>query len=215
MAVILVSQQLELGDVDIVTGLMVSFHYFFEQINMPWLSYFVAITLIFGAFTTTSAWIMGLSRAFTVVSQDRMLPSALGHTNAHDAPDKMLLVQGLIFTVFCFSYIFMPSVNAAYWYLSDLTAQLAMLAYFGMFAAALKLKLTQPRQEGQYEIFKGAVGTAIMVVLGFIGCGIAIVVGFIPLDNAEMSVFHFDMLLIGGIVFALVIPYIITLRKYD
>ena len=215
IAVILVSQQLELGDVDIVTGLMVSFHYFFEQINMPWLSYFIAITLIFGAFTTTSAWIMGLSRAFTVVSQDRMLPSALGHTNAHDAPDKMLLVQGLIFTVFCFSYIFMPSVNAAYWYLSDLTAQLAMLAYFGMFAAALKLKLTQPRQEGQYEIFKGAVGTAIMVVLGFIGCGIAIVVGFIPLDNAEMSVFHFDMLLIGGIVFALVIPYIITLRKYD
>jgi amino acid transporter len=214
IAVILVSQQLEIGDVDIVTGLMVSFHYFFSQIHMPWLSYLIAITLIFGAFTTTSAWIMGLSRAFMVVSKDNMLPAILGETNKNDAPDKMLLFQGLIFTVFCFSYIFMPSVHAAYWYLSDLTAQLAMIAYFGMFAAALKLKLTQPKQEGQYEIFKGAIGTSIMVVLGSLGCLVAMIVGFIPLDNSEMSIMHFDLLLVGGIALALIIPYLITLKKF-
>ncbi|APC97979.1 APC family permease [Francisella frigiditurris] len=212
IAVILVSEQLEIGDVDIVTGLMVSFHYFFSQIGMPWLSYFIAITLIFGAFTTTSAWIMGLSRAFMVVSKDNLLPAVFSQTNKNDAPDKILVFQGLIFTIFCFFYIFMPSVHSAYWYLSDLTAQLAVIAYMGMFATALKLKLTQPLQEGQFEIFKGAIGTFVMSTLGIIGCVIAVVVGFIPLDNSEMSVLYFDSLLLGGIVLALVIPYVFTLK---
>ncbi|MBK2155577.1 glutamate transporter GadC, partial [Francisella tularensis] len=116
IAVILVSSQLQIGDVDIVTGLMVSFHYFFSQINMPWMTYIIAVTLIFGAFTTTSAWIMGLSRAFMVVSNDNILPQIFGRTNKNDAPDTMLITQALVFTVFCFSYIFMPSVNEAYWY---------------------------------------------------------------------------------------------------
>ncbi|MDE4969961.1 amino acid transporter, partial [Francisella tularensis subsp. holarctica] len=34
IAVIVVSSQIQLGDVDIVTGLMVSFHSFFSQSNM-------------------------------------------------------------------------------------------------------------------------------------------------------------------------------------
>ncbi|ASG67698.1 amino acid transporter [Francisella halioticida] len=213
IAVILVSNQLQMGDVDIVTGLMVSFHYFFSQINMPWMTYIIAITLIFGAFTTTSAWIMGLSRAFMVVSNDNILPQIFGRTNKNDAPDTMLITQALVFTVFCFSYIFMPSVNEAYWYLSDLTAQLAVMAYILMFITAVKLKLSQPLQAGQYEIFRGALGTVIMSLLGCLGCVTAIIVGFIPIDRVDMSVFKFDMLLIIGIVIALIIPAIITIKK--
>ncbi|AJC49403.1 amino acid permease [Allofrancisella guangzhouensis] len=213
IAVILVSSQLQIGDVDIVTGLMVSFHYFFSQINMPWVTYFIAITLIFGAFTTTSAWIMGLSRAFMIVSNDNILPQMLGKTNKNDAPDTMLIVQALIFTVFCFSYIFMPSVNEAYWYLSDLTAQLAVIAYIIMFITAIKLKISQPLQQGQYEIYKGLVGTITMAILGCVGCIIAIVVGFIPIDNMNMSIMHFDALLLVGIMFTLIIPFVITIKK--
>ncbi|QIV95766.1 amino acid/polyamine/organocation transporter (APC superfamily) [Allofrancisella inopinata] len=213
IAVILVSSQLQIGDVDIVTGLMVSFHYFFNQINMPWITYFIAITLIFGAFTTTSAWIMGLSRAFMIVSNDNILPQAFGRTNKNDAPDTMLIVQALIFTVFCFSYIFMPSVSEAYWYLSDLTAQLAVIAYIIMFIAAIKLKVSQPLQQGQYEIYKGLFGTVIMAILGCVGCFMAIVVGFIPIDNLNMSIMQFDTLLLVGIVVTLIVPFVITIKK--
>ena len=214
IAVIFVSEHLNIGDVNIVTGLMVSFNYFFTQIGMSWLSYFIAITLIFGAFTTTSAWIMGLSRAFMVVGQDNVLPKMFSHTNKSDSPDKMLLLQALIFTVFCFSYIFMPSVNDAYWYLSDLTAQLAVIAYILIFISAVKLKLSQSSKDGQFEIYKGAIGTSIVASIGIIGCIIAIIVGFIPLEDSAMSVFKFDMLLLIGIVVSLIIPYIILfLRK--
>ena len=213
IAVILVSSQLQIGDVDIVTGLMVSFHYFFSQINMPWMTYIIAVTLIFGAFTTTSAWIMGLSRAFMIVSNDKTLPQIFGRTNKNDAPDTMLITQALVFTVFCFSYIFMPSVNEAYWYLSDLTAQLAMIAYILMFITAVKLKISSPLQEGQYKICKGSFGTILMALLGCFGCLVAIIVGFIPIENMTMSVLNFDMMLIIGIIITLIIPAVITLKK--
>jgi amino acid transporter len=213
VAVILVSSQLQVGDVDIVTGLMVSFHYFFSQINMPWLTYIMAITLIFGAFTTTSAWIMGLSRAFMVVSNDNILPQIFGRTNKNEAPDTMLITQALVFTVFCFSYIFMPSVNQAYWYLSDLTAQLAVIAYILMFITAVKLKMSYPLVDGQYEIYKGSLGTIIMALLGCIGCIVAIIVGFIPIGNMDMSAFSFDLMLVIGIIMTLIIPGVITIKK--
>lgn len=107
----------------------------------------------------------------------------------------------------------MPSVNEAYWYLSDLTAQLAVIAYILMFITAVKLKISQPLQEGQYEIFRGSIGTIIMAILGCIGCVVAIIVGFIPIDNIDMSVTKFDMLLIIGIVVALITPAVITIKR--
>ncbi|WP_395947457.1 APC family permease [Caedibacter taeniospiralis] len=201
------------GNVDIVTGLMASFGYFFEQFHMPWMSDVVALTLVLGAFTTVSAWIMGLSRAFTVAAEDGLVSKKLAQTNKYQAPSKVLILQGIIFSLFCLSYLLMPSVNSAYWFLSALTAQLAVLAYIGMFAAAIKLRLSNELKPGQYMIFGGVKGTIMMAVLGFIGCIIAISVGFIPTSDVSMPALDFDLLLLGGIVIALFIPYFIT-RNY-
>lgn len=202
------------GQVDIVTGLMASFNYFFTQFNMPWMSDVIALTLVLGAFTTVAAWIMGLSRAFTVAAEDGLISKRLAQTNKYEAPSKVLILQGIIFSLFCLSYVLMPSVNSAYWFLSALTAQLAVLAYIGMFAAAIKLRRQNQPKPGQYVIFGGVKGTISMAVLGFIGCVIAISVGFIPTSDVTMSAVNFDLLLLTGIIIALVIPYVIT-RNYQ
>ena len=75
------------------------------------------------------------------------------------------------------------------------------------------MKISQPLQEGQYEIGKGIFGTVVMALLGCVGCVVAMVVGFIPIDNMEMSVFKFDMMLLIGIVVALIVPAIVTIKK--
>ncbi|MDE4957694.1 amino acid transporter, partial [Francisella tularensis subsp. holarctica] len=74
-------------------------------------------------------------------------------------------------------------VNEAYWYLSDLTAPLAVIAYILLFITAVKLKISSPLEEDQYEICKGSCGTILMALLGCFGCLVAIIVGFIPIDN--------------------------------
>ncbi|WP_235826882.1 APC family permease [Facilibium subflavum] len=195
--------------VDIVTGLMASFTYFFGQFHVPWMSAVIALTLILGAFTTVSAWIMGLSRAFTVAAEDGLISRSLAKCNRHQAPSKVLMLQGLIFSVFCLSYLLMPTVNAAYWFLSALTAQLAVIAYIGMFAAAIKLRSVNAPRPGQFDLLGGVYGTIIMAMLGFMGCIVALLVGFIPTDDVSISTFSFDSLLVSGVVIALVIPFFV------
>lgn len=198
--------------IDIVTGLMASFDYFFINFGIPWMSDVIAITLLIGAFTTVSAWIMGLSRAFTVAAEDGLISKALAKTNQYGAPSKILVLQGVIFSAFCLSYVFMPSVNSAYWFLSALTAQLAVFAYLGLFSAALKLKY-HSLKNGHFISNGMSKSTIVAVCLGFIGCIIAIIVGFIPTLDVSISIFHFDLLLLIGIVIVLLIPFYMT-RNY-
>ncbi|MFZ9036250.1 MAG: APC family permease [Francisellaceae bacterium] len=203
------------GDqVNIITGLMASFSYFFDKFNMPWMSVIIALTLILGAFTTTSAWIIGLSRGFMVAASDGLIYPSLAKTNKYEAPARILILQGVIFSLFCLSYLLMPSVNSAYWFLSALTAQLAMLAYIGMFAAAIKLRMNNPIKPGQFEIFGGIKGTIVMAAVGFFACLLSIAVGFIPTADVDMSGWIFDAMLAIGIIISLLIPFIIT-QKYE
>ncbi len=195
--------------VDIVTGLMISFNIFFQHFGASWLTILIALTLIIGAFTTISAWIMGLSRAFLVAGEDGLLPKTLCQKNKHQAPTKILLVQGVIFSIFCLAYLVMPSVHSAYWFLSDLTAQLAVIAYIGMFLAAVKLRLNVPTKPGQFTIGRHPIGTVLVAFLGCFGCLIAMIVGFIPTQDTLMPTWRFDTLLGLGLVIALIIPQLI------
>ncbi|MDE4951141.1 amino acid transporter, partial [Francisella tularensis subsp. holarctica] len=79
-------------------------------------------------------------------------------------------------------------------------AQLAVIAYILMCITAVKLKISSPIEEDQYDICKGSFGTILMALLGCFGCLVEIIVGFIPIENMSMSVFNFDMMLIVGIV---------------
>ena len=104
----------------------------------------------------------------------------------------------------------MPSVNSAYWFLSALTAQVAVIAYLGMFAAAIKLKRLSVIHANQFQIYGGVKGTAITALFGFSGCITAIIVGFIPISEVSVSIWVFDTMLVMGIILTLVLPYIIT-----
>lgn len=200
---------------DIIVGLMQAFSYFFNQFHIPWMLKVIAVTLILGAFTTTSTWIMGLSRAVMVASHDEMIPPKFAALNRHQAPYKILIAQAFIFTAFCSSYIFLPSVNSAYWYLSDLTAELAMIAYIAMFVAAIKLRLKhkQDAELNAFTIHENPIFTILIATLGIFGSLLAIVIGFFPTSDIEMSAFNFDLLLVGGIIISLIIPFVWQLRK--
>ena len=200
-------------DVDIITGLIASFRYFFAQFGIPWMSVIIALMLILGAFTTVSAWIIGLSRAFTVAAEDGLISKQLAATNRYDAPGRVLILQGVIFSIFCLSYLLMPTVNAAYWFLSALTAQLAVIAYIGMFAAAIKLRKAKPVSLRQFLIKGGVGGTSIIAALGIAGAIVALVVGFVPTSDVRISAYQFDVLLLLCIIVALIVPFLLIWRN--
>ncbi|MCF6765320.1 APC family permease [Thiotrichales bacterium 19S3-7] len=208
-ALLVVSSNLD-HSVDSVAGLIESFSYFFTQFHLGWMRYVVAASLILGAFSTMSTWIMGLSRGFLVAGEDKLLPNVLVKCNRHQAPSRILITQGIIFSILCLSYIVLPSVHSAYWYLSALTAQLALIAYIGMFLAAIKLKLNDQIKPNQFVIPGGSASTIALASVALIICIISIIVGFIPTPDVLMPNSNFIELLLAGILIALIIPYIWT-----
>lgn len=196
--------------VDPVSGLIYSFGYFFDKFHIGWMRYVMALTLILGAFSTMSTWIMGLSRGFLVAGEDRLLPEFLVKRNKHRAPNRILWAQGGVFSLLCLSYILLPSVHSAYWFLSDLTAQLALIAYIGMFFAAIKLRLSYAVKPNQFVIPGGVKMTIGLSIIALFVCIASIIVGFIPTPDVAMPNASFIELLAAGIIIALGIPYIWT-----
>ncbi|PPJ44606.1 amino acid permease, partial [Rhizobium sp. KAs_5_22] len=74
-----------------------------------------------------------------------------------------------IVTILSALFLFMPSVNGSYWLLTALAAQLYMLMYFIMFAAAIKLRISEPNHHRPFKIPGGIAGMLFVAGVGIIG----------------------------------------------
>src|SRR3546814_3020480 len=84
-----------------------------------------------------------------VAAEDGNLPEFFQRANRQGAPVVMLMTQAIIVTILSALFLFMPSVNGSYWLLAALAAQLYMLMYLLMFAAAIKLRSEEHTSELQ------------------------------------------------------------------
>jgi amino acid transporter len=114
-------------------------------------------------------------------------------------------------TVLSTIFILFDSINAAYWLLSDLCAQMALMVYVIMFAAAIKLRYTHPDHPRSYKIPGGNKVMWFISSVGILCCLAAMLVGFIPPAQIPINdVFLFELFLVGGLVLFVVIPWFFT-----
>lgn len=198
----------------VVSGLIDAYAIFFNAYNMPWMTPLTAGLIILGGVSGLAAWIIGPTKGLLVSAHDGCLPRQFSRMNRHGAPTVILLTQGLIFTLLSTVMIFVESVNAAYWILSVMCAQLALLAYLFMFAAAIKLRYSRPDQHRAYKIPGGNFGMWIVAGTGFICCLITTLIGFvpptqIPIDNVNF----FESFLVGGMLLFVLVPWSLAKRN--
>ena len=92
----------------------------------------------------------------------------------------ILLVQAFLVTALSIMFVVLPSVQAAYQILSQLTVILYLVMYLLMFAAAIYLRYSQPNRPRPYRIPGGDAGMWLIGGLGFLGSLLAFVLSFIP-----------------------------------
>ena len=123
---------------------------------------------------------------------------------------NLLIVQAILVTALSLMFVVLPSVQAAYQILSQLTVILYLVMYMLMFAAAIYLRYSQPQSPRPYSIPGGTVGMWIFAGLGFVGSVIAFVLSFVPPGQISVgSPTLYVGMLIGGTVIAVIIPFII------
>lgn len=161
-------------------GLIQSFQIFFSAFKLQFMVPVIALLIVLGGFGAVAAWVLGPSRAIMIAARDDAAPKFFIKSNRHKAPANVLISQAIVVSLLSLFFIYMPSINAAFVLLSTMTAQLALVVYMLMFAAAIKLRYSQPNIERKYKIPGGKFGMWLVAGLGFLVCVMIFFIGFVP-----------------------------------
>jgi amino acid transporter len=200
----------------VVSGLIDAYSIFFKSYHMPWMTSVVAVLIILGGLSGVSAWIIGPTKGLLVCARDGSLPAEFARVNKYGSPVTILMIQGVIFTILSTTFILLDSINAAYWILSDLSAQMALMVYIIVFASAIKLRYSCPDHPRGYTIPGGKPIIWLVCGTGILCCCVALMIGFIPPSQIPVgNVFLFESFLVGGLILFVVIPWFFAKKHED
>jgi len=120
-----------------------------------------------------------------------------------------------IVTFLAIMFVILPSVQAAYQILSQLTVTLYLIMYLLMFCAGIYLRHTEPHTARPYKVPGGEAGMWVFAGAGLIGSLIAFVLSFVPPSQISVgSPTTYVLILIAGNLLFVAIPLIIyAVRK--
>ena len=197
-------------ELNVLTGLIQAYAYFFNQFHLGYLMPVIELLMILGGVAAVAAWILGPSKGLFIAASHGNIPLFFAKLNKHGVPTHILLTQGCVFTLLSSLFIFMPSVASSYWLLSAMTSQLALLVYIALFASAIRLRYKAPHQPRPYRIPFGNQGIICLGGLGITASIFGIIVGFFPPSQISVgNVYLFEGILIGGTALISAVPFFI------
>lgn len=209
IAIVVPGQNLSLA-----TGIMQAFKTFFDAYRLTGLLPIIAICIVLGGISGVGAWIIGPTKGLLVACHDGSLPAFFGKTNRHGVPVRILLFQAVIVSLLSLIFILLPSVNNSYWILSVITAQLALLVYIVLFAAAIKLHYHKPHVARPFQVPGKKKGIWIVSSLGIFSCAAVVLFGFIPPAQVPFqNVFFYELVLIASMAICCLIPLYFVRKK--
>ncbi|MFH1791645.1 MAG: amino acid permease [Candidatus Omnitrophota bacterium] len=198
--------------INLTVGIMQAFKDLLHLYNIDWLLPVIGFLIAFGAIGAVTPWIVGPSKGLLATAKDGQLPPFLAQTNDNGMPTHILIIQGGIVTIVSLVYLLMPNISSAFFLLTALAVILYLIMYIILFAAAIKLRYSQPDVHRAYEIPGGNPGMWVVSGIGIIGALFAITVGFFPPSQLTVGspVFYVVFLAAGTAVFVAA-PLVISL----
>lgn len=209
-----VATVLPADEISLTAGIMQAFKQFLDKFHLTFLIPVVGLFTAFGAIGGVMSWISGPSRGLLETAKQGEIPPFMEKTNKNGMQINILLIQGFIVTVLTSLYFIMKNVSVAFFLLSAMTITLYLVMYILMYAAAIKLRITQPDLPRSYKVPGGIVGMCIVAGMGLIGVIFSLVVGFFPPSNLPIGnpKFYVGTVAAGMIIF-IGLPMIIHALK--
>ena len=199
----------------LVDGIMQAFTAFFSAYHLSWLLPVITVMLVIGSIGGMINWIVSPAKGLLQAAEHGFLPKFFQHRNSHGVASHLLISQAVLVSLACISFIVMPTVNASYWLLTDLSTQLYVMMYLIMFAAAITMRVKFPTMPRPFQLPGKQYGTFVLAGLGIIGCCITLYVGFFPPDVINVGgLLHYETIFSSGILVLLIPVAIIYLYRY-
>jgi amino acid transporter len=195
----------------LASGVMQAIQYFFTAAGMPWLVAPMAVLITLGGVVSLAAWLIGPAKGLGIVAEEGNMPPLFNRTNRYGAPVAVLLIQAVIGSIISLLYVFLPSVNQAYWILSAMTVELLCIVYVLVFASVIKLRYSQPDTPRPFKIPGGMAGIWLVGGLGACGTTFAFIVGLMPPSYFSTSGLTYVSAVLFG-TFLLAVPPLVFLK---
>lgn len=203
------------ADINLTQSLLVAYHDMFAWAGIAWAAPVIAAMLALGVLAGIVTWVAGPSSGLLVVAKAGYLPRFFQKTNKYGMASNILWIQAFSVTALSVVFVILPSVQAAYQILSQLTVILYLVMYLLMFAAGIRLRITQPNRPRPFQVPGGKWGMFIFGGLGFVGSLLAFTLSFIPPDQIPVGspVLYVGILVVLASI-SIAIPFIVfALRK--
>jgi len=203
------------SQLNLVAGLMQAFSIFFHAVGFGgWVTRVMAFLVGLGTLALIGAWLLGPAKGLYATEETGDLVPQLDYVNKHHQPVAILIAQGVLSSIFALLFLFVPSINSGYWILTALTTQLVLMMYVLVYAAAIRLRYSEPKTARPYKIPGGKVGMWIVGGAGLVGCIVGFVIGFVPPTGVKhWPTPIYVAAMVAGIVISSVPPFIIEKIK--
>ncbi len=203
-------------EISLLAGSMQAFEVFLSSFGLKsWLP-LIAVLVAFGGLSSISTWIAGPSKGLLAAAQHGAFPPIFRKTNAHGMPTVLLCTQASIVSLIGLLFIFMESVNKTFWVITAIVAQLYLIMYVIMFAAAIHLRYSRPLALRPFKVPGGLFGIWLVGSVGILGCLFAIIIGFYPPEQlGSQKLIPYVLSMLGGVILCCSVPFIIGLFKKE
>lgn len=200
------------ADISLLAGSLQAIAIFLDKYNlksyMPLLAFLIAI----GTAASVSTWVVGPTKSLLAAAQVGDLPPIFRRKNKNAMPKSLLILQAIVVSVLSVIFVVFPSLNEAYWILVAMVSELYLLMYVLMFAAAIKLRYTQPKVERLYKIPGKNIGMWIVGGVGVLSSIFTMFVGLFPPDHITIrNKGIYVPIMLGGVILFSLGPTIILL----
>ena len=190
-------------EISLTAGIMQAFESLLDKFGLKYLTPIIGFLTAFGAIGGVMSWISGPSRGLLETAKEGEIPPFMAKTNKKGMQVNILLIQAVIVSILSSLYFIMEDVSVAFFLLSAMTITLYLVMYILMYAAAIKLRITQPDLPRSYKIPGGIYGMCFVAGMGLIGVTFSLIVGFFPPNNLPIGnpVFYVGVVATGMIIF--------------
>ncbi len=186
-------------EINFVSGVMQVFSRFFHLLGLGWCIPAITALIAVGSIGGMINWLISPAKGLLQAAESGFLPRVFLYRNRHGAPVSIILAQALFASLACLAFLFVPSINGFYWFLTALSTELYMSMYVLVFLSAYVL-----RSAGSPEAFQipgGRIGLLCAIGMGLFGCIATIAVSFFPPPHSsiESSAGYGFMIAIGNL----------------
>ena len=199
LGVLAISMVIPQGDISLTAGTMQAIAAFVNAYGLQAFLPIMGILVVFGAVASLSTWIVGPTRGVLAAAESGDLPPRCRSLNKHGMPTYLIFLQAIVVTGLGLLFVYMPTASSAYWILTVLVAQVYIVMYLLMFAAAIKLRYKRPNVPRAYRIPGGMIGVWVISGLGILSSIFALIIGFFPPAQIATgsSTFYIGFLSVG------------------